>query len=106
MNDHEDLKEIVRKLFLVPDTALGILGEGEYSDPLSATPYVDASIPVVERLWMYEMEIREQLDFLVRQKEEFVETDPYVEALQQQGIALLLILRDFWRHFPELKGLG
>ena len=98
----EDLIKVIRELFRDPDGALGMVGVGRAATaPVARKHRLDSTIPIVDRLKMYELDLRGQLELLAEQVPEFEGAD--LDRLEAEGVAMLVAMRELWRHFPELS---
>jgi hypothetical protein len=100
MPDPELIREI-RRLFRQPDSALAVFGVGPATFPGDwRRDALNPSLPMGERVRRYERELRAQLGLLAAQVDEFEGGE--LERLEAEGIAVLIAIRELWRHFPEL----
>jgi hypothetical protein len=104
----EDLQEVqdvladVQRLFRNADQALASLGRG----PMAASPgarraVVSSEIPTRDRLGMLDTELRSQLRLLADEVQEF-EDASVIDRLEAEALALVIALRELWRHFPDV----
>ncbi len=97
-----ELIEMIEMLFDTPDQALAVIGQG----PMAASRQgrkasVDPAIPTTERLQMMALELRGQLSLLARQRREIDDTLS-TARFEAEGLAVLVALRELWRHFPDV----
>ena len=96
-----ELVDLIRQLFRDPDRGLAVVGAGgaAFSARARKRP-LDREIPALERLGMYQLELRGQLELLAAQVSEFEGAD--LDRLEAEGVAVLVAMRELRRHFPEL----
>jgi hypothetical protein len=92
----------VRRLFRNPDQALASLGRGLMAaPPRSRKAIVSSAIPTSTRLRMLDTELRSQLHLLAEQVGEFDDVS-VIDRLEAEALAIVIALRELWRHFPEV----